>query len=287
MPSSFWSNTIWYVLLAVTSVVTMVFAVRKSRNRKYTIAFTLAILGFTYLLESVLAISLHSYTYYPGIVDDLFQDAVLGNMFSQISISCTTILILEYNLSYKWYFLISFIYYLIENLFVKLGIYMHFWYRSIYTFIGLILLFWFVKTCYNKLIASSEYITHYIPLLLGAFAVSGNTIILPFKLLGMQIFKAGFYENLSKNHTTANIIYIFFLINILINLHRWKLHWAYKGVAFAILFFAQHILYKTGIIYFTDGWFFIITLADLFGFYFWVVILDRLLSQKPDVPCNR
>ena len=287
MPSSFWSNTIWYVLLAITSIISLVFVVIKSRNRKFTIAFTLAILGFTYLLESILAVSFNSYTYYPKIVDDSFQDAVLGNMFSQVSISCTTALIIVYNLSYRWYFLIAFIYYLIENLFVNLGIYRHFWYRSIYTFVGLVLLFWFVKMCYNKLIASSEYITHYIPLFLGAFALAGNTIILPFKLLEMQIFKADFYDSLSKNHTAANIIYIFFLLNILIHLHRWKFHWAYKGIAFAILFFTQYILYKAGIIYFKNGWFFIVTLADLLGFYFWIVVLDRLLSQKPHVPCNR
>ena len=287
MPSLFWSNTIWYVLLAITRIVSMVFVMIKSRNRKFTIAFTLAILGFTYLIESILVILFNAYTYYPKIVDDLFQDAVLGNMFSQVSISCTTILIIVYNLPYRWYFLISFIYYLIDILFVKLGIYQHFWYRSIYTFIGLLIFFWFVKMCYSKLIASSKYVAHYVPLFFGAFAVSGNTIILTFKLLKMQIFKADFYENLSKNHTAANIIYAFFLINILITLHRWKLHWAYKGIAFAILLFTQYILYKAGIIYFKDGWFFIITLIDLFGFYFWIVILDRFLSQKPDVPCNR
>lgn len=287
MPSSFWSNTIWYVLLSITSVISMVFVMIKSRNRKFTIAFTLATLGFTYLIEAILVISFNSYAYYPKIVNDPFQDTVLGNMFSQVSISSTTALIITYNLSYKWYFLFSLVYYLIENLFVKLGIYQHFWYRSIYTFIGLVLLFWFVKMCYNKLITSSKYITYYIPLFLGALAISGNTIILPFKLLEMQIFKAEFYGDLSKNHTTANIIYGFFLINILINLHRWKLHWVYKGIVFSILVFAQYILYKSGIIYFEKGWFFIITLIDLFGFYFWIAVLDRFLSPKPDVPFNR
>jgi hypothetical protein len=265
----------------------MVFVMIKSRNRKFTIAFTFATLGFVYLLEAILVISFNAYTYYPKIVDDLFQDAVLGNIFSQVSISCTTALIIVYNLSYKWYFLFSIVYYLIDNLFVKLGIYQHFWYRSIYTFIGLVLLFWFVKICYNKMIASSKYITHYIPLFLGAFAISGNTIILPLKLLKSQIFKADFYESLSKNHTTVSIIYGFFLINILINLYRWKLHWACKGIAFTILFFAQYILYKAGIIYFENGWFFIITLIDLFGFYFWIAVVDLFLSQKPNVTCDR
>jgi hypothetical protein len=261
----------------------MVFVLIKTKTRKFTIAFTLATLGFIYLGEALLVISFRAYTYYPAIVNDLFQDAVFGNMFSQVSLSTTLALIIVYNLSYKWYFFFSFIYYLIDILFVKLGIYKHFWYRSIYTFIGLVILFWFVKMCYNKVITSTKYIAHYIPLFLGAFAISGNTLVLPFKLMGIQIFRADFYEDFSKDHTTAVIIYGFFLINILINLYRWKLHWAWKGVVFTILFIIQYILYKSGVIYYTKGWFTIITLTDLFGFYFWITILDRFLKQKPAV----
>lgn len=52
MPSSFWSNTIWYVLLFITSIISMVFVLIKSKNRKFTIAFTLATLGWDLPLGS-------------------------------------------------------------------------------------------------------------------------------------------------------------------------------------------------------------------------------------------
>lgn len=101
------------------------------------------------------------------------------------------------------------------------------------------------------------------------------------RLLKIQIFTVNFYGEFSKNHTTTGIIYLFFLINILINLYKWKLHWVWKGIVFAILFSIQYVLYKSEIIYFKDGWFFIVTLINLFGIYILVVILDGFLSKKP------
>lgn len=285
MPSSFWSNTIWYLLLFVTSVISMAFAMVKSKNRKYTIAFTLATLGLVYLIESLIVISFNAYYYYPKIVNDLFQDTVFGNIFSQVSISTTSTFAIVYELSYKWYFVFAAIYYLIEELFLKLGIYQHFWYKSIYTVIGFIPLFWFTRMWHNKLTYSSRYFIRYITLFLGAFAISANTLIMPMKLLELQVFRVNFYGDFSKNHTTTAVIYGFFLINILINLYRWKLHLAWKGVVFVILFFIHYVLYKSGIIYFKNGWFFIATLIDLLGIYLWIVVLERFLREKP-VPCK-
>ena len=65
------------------------------------------------------------------------------------------------------------------------------------------------------------------------------------------------------------------------------MYWTRKGIALAILFFIQYILYKSGIVYFKNGWFFILTLVDLLGTYLWVVVLGRFLSQKPAVQSNR
>lgn len=279
MSSLFWSNTIWYILLAVTSIISLVLALIKSKNRKLTIVFTLATLGFVYLVESLLVGSFNSYSYHPKIVNDPFMDTVLGNVFSQVSISTTSALAIVFELSYKWYFIFAIIYFLIEELFIKLGIYEHFWYKSIYTLIGFVPLLWFIKKWYTGLIISSKYFIYYATLFLGTFALAANSIIQPFRLTNIQIFKANFYESWSKNHTTVAIIYGFFLVNILINLHRWRLKWLWKGTAFAVLFIAQYALYKSGVIYIKNGWFFTVTLIDILGFYFWVVVLDHLLRR--------
>lgn len=280
MSSSFWSNTIWYILLFVSSIITIILTLIKSKNRKLTIGFTLATLGFVYSIEVILALLFKSYMYYPKITNDIFQDTVLGNVFSQVSISSTSALTIVFELSYKWYFLFALIYYSIEELFLKLGIYQHHWYKSIYTLIGFVPLFWIIKKWYYKLMSSSKQPIYYITLFLGTSAISANTIIMPLKLLQIQIFKANFFAELSKNHTTVAIIYGFILINILIILYKSKLHWVWKVITFILLFMTQFALYKSNVIYVKYGWFFIVTLIDIFGIYFWIAVLDHLLRKK-------
>ncbi len=157
MLSSFWSNTIWYILLLITSIIAMIAALLKSKKRKFTIAF------------------------------------------SQLSISTTSALTIVFDLSYGWYFVFAFTYYLIEELFIRLGIYQHLWYKSIHTLAGFV----------------------------------------PF----FGLFECGI-TNLSA-------------------------------------------LQDAFIIYLKDGWAILITLYDLLGTYFWIIVLNRFLSQKPAVYCKK
>ena len=281
MPPSFWSNTIWYIMLAISSVITLIFTIIKSKNRKFTIAYTLATLGFVYMIEAVLVILFNAYDYYPKIVNDMFQDTVLGNIFSQVSIASTSAFAIVYNLSYGWYVLFAFIYYLIDVLFVKLGIYEHYWYKSIYTLIGFLPLFILIKTYYKKLIRSSKYIFHYMVLYSSVFAVSGNLIILPFKLMRIQIFNIDFFSDLSKDHTTTTIIWAFIFINILIYIYKKNYHWLFKISAFITLFLIQLGLYKWGFILYKDGWFIPATLIDFLGIYLLIIVMDNFLNTKP------
>ncbi|MGE4485241.1 MAG: hypothetical protein AB7C97_09050, partial [Oscillospiraceae bacterium] len=199
------------------------------------------------------------------------------------SIAATSALAIVYDLSFGWTVLFAAVYYLIDILFVKLGIYEHFWYRSIYTLIGFIPLFTLIKFYYKAFVSSAKYILHYFALYSGVFAITGNTIILPMKLLKIQIFNVNFFGQLSKDHTAFWIIYGFVLINILIYVYRKHPNWIWKAIAFLVLFIIQFVLYQSGVILFKEGWFFVGTALDVFGAYLWIIVLDRFLSQKPSV----
>ncbi len=284
MSPSFWSNTIWYVLLGASSVVTMIFALKQSGNRKFTVAFALAIFGLALLIESVLGIMLNAYVYYPKIVRDRFQDAVLGNIFSQTSVAATSALTLAYGLSAGWYVIIAAIYFFIDILFSKLGVYEHHWYKSIYTFLGFIILLWLVRIWHGKFLSSRRPLLYYLTLFLSTFSAALETIILPLKLTKTQIFQIRFYNDMSKNHTTTAIFYLMILITILILIHRLRLHRTWTAACFVFLFLIQYVLYRSGIIYFKEGWFTAATITDLFGVYLWIVLSDRFLRQRPAAP---
>ncbi|MDR3599558.1 MAG: hypothetical protein P4L49_03610 [Desulfosporosinus sp.] len=285
MSSTFWSNTIWYILLLMTSGFSIILTLYKTQDLKFTIAFLFSILGFTFVIEAVLTLGLNAYTYYPKIVSDLFLDAIFGNYFSQISISSTSLLITIFNLSHIiWYLVFASLYYLIEELFSKLGIFEHFWYRSLYTFLGLFPFFWLIKKWYDNAKDSRNRFINYISLFLSVFSINSLSIILSQRLLGIQIFKGNLFTDMSKDHTTTGLIYQFFQINLLIILYKSKLHWLVKTLAFICLFIVQYLLYSAGFIYISNRLFFVVTTFDLIGCYCWVAVFNYLLSKQSPAP---
>lgn len=114
MPDTFWSNTIWYVLLIIISFISIVLTLCKSNNRKFSIGFILTILGATFHAEFVLLPILNAYMYFPKIFNDLFIDSVFGNYVSQISITATVVLATAYRIPTAWYLVIAGIYFFID-----------------------------------------------------------------------------------------------------------------------------------------------------------------------------
>jgi hypothetical protein len=244
-------------------------------------AFLTSVIGFTFVLEAILAIGFEAYVYHPKIVADLFLDSVFGNYFSQLSISSTTVLISVFNLSYLWYFGFAIIYYFIEELFLYLGIYEHHWYQSVYTIVGFILLAWVVRRWYRKINQEKTRLLYYTSLFLSVFASNSFTIIFTQRLLGVQIFKGHIFADMSKDHTTTGLLYQFLLINLLMILYQANYKWLKKGIVFIGLFLGQYLLYRIGFIYISPGWFMSVTVFDLFGCYYLVSTFDHLYSKKP------
>jgi hypothetical protein len=115
---------------------------------------------------------------------------------------------------------------------------------------------------------------------LASFTLNAITITMSLKLLGIQIFKANFFVEVSKNHTAINLIYQFVLINILINLYKYRLHRIRKVIIWLLLYIGQYLLFKTGILYIRDEWFFVVTIFDFLGCYTYITVLDHWLRKE-------
>ena len=281
MDSLFWTNTIWYVALAVTSVAVLSVIFIKTSDRNKTFAFYFAVLGFTYVLEVSLLLLFNAYTYYPMIKPgDPFFDAVLGNIFSQVSVSSSAVLLCVLGLSNRWLVGLSLAYFLIDVLFVRLGIYEHFWYRSVFTLGGFFIYGLIVKYWYRRLLCSSSKWMYYSTLFLSVFAISGNLTGTALKLFDLRVFQSSFYPDPSRNHTAAALIYGPVMIVIMMALHKWNSAWRQKIFMFLLLSVCQWGLLLSGVIAVRPGWGIVILLFDLAMFYGWTLILDRCLQGK-------
>jgi hypothetical protein len=276
----FWGNTIWYIMLMISSVIIFGIALNRSQYKKLTIAYFFSLLGFLFFGETILTVVLRAYTYHPGLFSDPILDAVFGNYFSQISIAATAVLICVFDLSYIWVLAVALIYYLLDKLFVGLGIYEHFWYKSVYTLIILVPLFGFIKRCYRKISGRMGYAVYYFTLFFGVFSATSLTIILILRLLGVQIFHGNLFANPSLDHTETGILYQIVQINYLMFLSELKWGWVKKAAAFAFFFVLQYLLNKSGIVYIAPGWFLTVTAVDSFVCFAWVTLFKHFLCSK-------
>lgn len=280
MNSTFWTNTIWFMLLFVTSIITNVLILYKANNIKFSIAFLFSIIGLSFIFEAILVLGLNAYSYYPKLFQDSYLDIIFGNYFSQISISSTALLLATYDLSYIWYCIFALIYFLIDIIFVRLGIYEHFWYKSFYTIFGFILFSFLTKIWYVMAKNLTNRYINYISLYFSIASFSTFTIFLGQRLLGIQLLRSNiFFTDINRNNTSSGFVYQFIVLNYLIILYKSRLSWVVKTMAISCLFIAQYFAYSAGYIYIPKGLFFTVTSLDLIGCYCLTALFNYLLSK--------
>ena len=280
MQPSFWSNTIWYVLLGLSSIISIVLTFYKSNNRKFLIGFSFSVLGTTFFAETVLLTITNGYRYLPRLMNDAFLDSIAGNYFSQLALTSTSILIVIYKLPTIWSFIFAGAYFLIEELFLELGIYQHFWYRTWYTPIAVLLMFWTVKKWYRYMQSSPKSFICYITLFLGASSLFSITVAFYFFAFAIEVINFKFiFNEFFRNQAIFAVSFRSIWIIIMIVLHRLNLKLICKGSAFVFLFIAQYILINLKFITIKDGWFWAVTLLNIAGSYLAVVLIDYLLKH--------
>ena len=278
MSNTFWTNTIWYIALFATSVSALAIVFIKTTGRKKAFAFFFAVLGLAYWMEVLLVLFLHAYAYMPMITEDIFFDTVLGNIFSQVSVSSSAVLICTLGLSNWWLLGFSAAYFLIDLLFSSLGIYVHHWYRSVYTLAGFFIFGSIVKYWYNTFYRSPSKKLSYVTLFLSAFAITSNLLGTALRFFAIRIFQAGLFPDPSRDHTATTLIYMPVLVMISMALSRRKTPWFWKGSVFLLLFICQYGLVQSGIMIVRPGWQVIVLLLDLAVFYSVTVVMDTWLD---------
>jgi hypothetical protein len=275
MSDAFWTNTVWYIALALTSLSALVVIFAKAPNRKRTFAFFFAVLGFSYWIEISLVLFFNAYVYHPMLINDEFFDSVLGNIFSQVSVSSSAVLISVLNLSNWWLLGFSVAYFLVDLLFSWFGIYVHNWYQSVYTLAGFLIFGGAVKYWYKKICGSPSKLIYYPTLYLSSYAITGNLFGTALKLLDVRMFRSGLFPDPARDHTATAIIYGPILVIVSIALYKWKARLPLKAFVFLLLFVCQLGLVQSGILVMKPGWEIFILLLDLAGYYGFTVLIDR------------
>lgn len=251
----------------------------KSKNRKKDLGFFFAVSGLNFMIETVIYIFLRAYEYYPRIITfSPKNDGVVGNIISQFSISTAAMLICIFEIPITGVVLASVIFFLIENLFLALGIYEVYWYRPWITFIGFTAIFQMVKKWHRSVINGDNKLVYYITAILGILTLYLPTTNWISILIGYFVIKKDILIDPYISHAVVVIPKYLFQIHIFYFLNRYKARWIWNAAAAAVILSVDGILYYTNIMYVKEGWMFIYSGISIFTTYLYVYIVNKLLD---------
>lgn len=279
MQGAFWGYTIWYLLLAVVTIVLAVYLFAIIDRRKFTAGFGFAVLGSTFFSETVVMTLLNGYQYKPKISRDPFLDSIIGNYFSQFSLTVTALLVATLKPPKIVYFMIAAAYGFIETGFLRLGIYEHLWYKTVYTLVLVLILLWVSKSWYEHLLRSRGKFIYAATWFLGASAAFSATVVFFLYAFSIQVFHVVIFpDNHYRNQAFPIVAYRSVVILLMMILHRSNWKWLWKGAVLVGLAFVNYALVRMGAQTFKDGYFGFATAANFLGAYAWVFIIDRCLK---------
>lgn len=129
----------WYYGLVVSSFVILFVALQHRREWKLLV-LQLFVASIIHPIELII-LTTNGYTYLPGITNTN-TDVTLGAYISDfLIVPATAVLISAFSLSWRYRLIFAAIFTGIDWYFTVLGIYQHFWWKSIYTGIGLLILY--------------------------------------------------------------------------------------------------------------------------------------------------
>jgi hypothetical protein len=255
----------WYLALVVLSIMIIAITYWKSRNKLISILL-FGVAGLSYLIENIILIWLKAYVYYPGFIQDKLADSILGAIVSDLfSLPSTAVLIAVFQLNWVWIILISGMFAGVEMLFLKLGIYKHYWWKTYYTFISLIFFYTLIKKWFHWLNNPHGRILSIVTLILSLHFIKTQFSIIIYELLKTGQYSVRWIEALGRPSyaisTPINLYVAISLTSLII--FRARLIW--KAAAIVGLFVVDIALFKLHIIQIHTYWHFVyLILSNVF-----------------------
>ncbi|WP_373325498.1 hypothetical protein [Sporomusa paucivorans] len=230
MPSAY-----WYYGLVVIALILLAASLLYKKDWKLLV-LQLTITGIIHPFEIVVLILTDAYRYFPGILADLRLDNYLGSYISNsLIVPASAVAINAFSLSWGYIVPIAVIFTGIDWFFATLGIYQHFWWKSGYTGIGLIILYGISRKIWSGLQEKRNCSIFRLTVIYLTYASIHNIIVFLVnqggELFKFQVPLAGDPE---KFHQGFFYLYLFItsVIIVLVIGLKLPLHYRLLGIAF-------------------------------------------------------
>lgn len=243
-------------------------------------AFYITVLGILLNFETIILIFLKSYVYYPMILrspTNPFEDVLAGNLFSQFSVSTTVLLVVILDMKFYWYIIFAFIYGIIEECFLALGIYKHNWYRTWITIVMLPLAFFIAKIMYKKVQKGMKPVLYYVYIYIGLFSLYVVTLLWGLQVFGFIAFNTTVLRDPVNSRYFIGLFLVFLPPSIgLMIVYFSKLKRLWKASLILLLYAVYYISCRYNLVWIKQGLFFPVSTLTIVWMYLSILILDKL-----------
>ena len=270
-----------YLVLILISVLLFLASWKKAANKKLII-FYLSTAGIVYQFEFVVLVLLKCYVYEPGVFKDPYIDNIFGaNISDGFIVPSAAVFIAIYNLGIGWIAVIVLSFMGIEELFLYLHVYKHFWWKTIYTGLGLSIQFALGKWAWYKICFETKRFI----VLFGSIYFSSITIQASLMYYLSAAFDAVFFKvNWFNEPTRGNIAFealfafvnsIFFTLVVVK-----KARWFWKTILIVVGACLNVLLHKCGILVVQGYWTIALLSLIQVGYLFILRYLREILEEK-------
>ncbi|MDR3589896.1 MAG: hypothetical protein P4N41_09585 [Negativicutes bacterium] len=273
-------NHAWYLMLAAVSLTLFTFALHK-RAKRPVVALYLFMGGLTYMVEFFVMVVFEAYAYYPEVLIDPYSDSTLGAIVSDgFVVPMIAAFVATHHLTAVWMLLISCAVMGVEWLSLTLGFYQHFWWKTAYTGLLLIVGLVIAQKWYALLSQRPSRLVRAVTLyFFTIFSDASATFLVG--LTGAFRYQAGWFLNPGRDSTAFATVYIF-ILSLLVVLLIYRLKNRYWWTIGAALIYAANItLGKMGVLHFAPDWSPLgKTLLDCGIFLLLLALNNRLLNNR-------
>ncbi|MFP7299424.1 hypothetical protein [Neobacillus niacini] len=172
------NNKVPFIILFLIHTILLGSAFYKYKKKKHLFTLLMANIGLAYLLEFFVLNLFKAYKYKPRVLKNNFFDNIFGAILSQaIFVPFTAVFITAFKLGGGWKVLGGVYFTLVEILFLRLKVYKHYWWKTVYTLV-LIPIYFYISDLWNFFLSKRNHLIRFISLFLMIMVTEANLLFL-------------------------------------------------------------------------------------------------------------
>ena len=260
-------------------MVLFVVSWRKAANKKIFI-FYLCMAGFVYYFEFLVLVVLKCYEYILGVFKDPYLDNILGaNVSDGFIVPITTVFIAVFDLGIVWIAFIVLCFLGIEELFLYLQVYKHYWWKTIYTGLGLFIQFGLGKWIWQYIqFHSKRFIVSFGVLYFANITIQATFLYYSSAIFNIIYYRVSWFDEPTRGHIAFEALFAFVVSIFFASVV--KAHYLWKFLLIVCIAGLNVILTKNGILEIPGYWVIALLSMVQVGYLFILKYFANILEEK-------